>query len=310
MCMGSSPAPPNEARFSPASGARVRASLMTSLSTRRSMRSPHILKRPSTSTGFLRLRDNKRHQGQSRPMDAAGKSIERERAPNVFGGSLFARADPGIVDLDFAIDARAPEPQAERARECRLGPAGIGGRVSAPVAPHGAPRGPGRSFWGEPSRDNDQTGRQPRGTKIDKIVEFRRGEAESRMALRAVTKHAVGGVDRFVASAARKPAERQPESGRDDGVGKILGEALDRGTGDTSLVKFRDVAADDFCRRRPARPQSAGKSLRDGKDVGIKAALRDETRSDKRAERYARRLRKFQTREPEAEKIGAAAGNR
>ena len=186
-------------------------------------------------------------------MDAAGKSIERERALYVFGGSLFARADPGIVDLDFAIDARAAEPQAERARECRLGPAGIGGRVSARVAPHGAPRGPGRSFWGEPSRDNDETGRQPRGTKIDKIVEFRRGEAESRMALRAVTNHAVGGVDRFVASAARKPAERQPESGRDDGVGKILGEALDRGAGDASLVKLRDVTADDFRRCRRGR---------------------------------------------------------
>src|ERR1700730_1469475 len=285
MCMGFSPAPRNELRFSPAAGARVRAPLTTSLSTRRSMRSPHILKLTSTSTDFLRLRDNKRHQGQSRPMDAAGKSIERERAPNVFGGSLFARADPGVVDLDFAIDARAAEPQAERARECRLRPAGIGGRVSARVVPDGAPRGPGRSFWGEPSRDNDQTGRQPRGTRIDNIVEFRRGEAESRMALRAVTDHAVGGVDRFVASAARKPAKRQPESGRDDGVGKILGEALDRGAGDASLVKLRDVPADDFCRRRPARRQSGGKGFGNGKDVGIETALRDKTRSDKRGER-------------------------
>src|ERR1700730_10173422 len=285
MCMGFSPAPHNAARFSPASGARVRASPMTKASTKRSMQSPHILKRTSTSTGSLRLRDNKRHKGQIRPMDAAGKSIEHARALYVLGRSFFARADPGIVDLDFAIDARAPEPQAERARECPRGPAGMGGRVSAPVAPHGAPRGPGRSFWGEPSRDNDQTGRQPRGTKIDKIVEFRRGEAESRMALRAVTHHAVGGVDRFVASAARKPAERQPESGRDDGVGKILGEALDRGAGDASLVKLRDVPADDFCRRRPARRQSGGKGFGNGKDVGIETALRDKTRSDKRGER-------------------------
>src|SRR3984893_2169137 len=285
MCMGFSPAPHNAARFSPASGARVRASPMTKASTKRSMQSPHILKRTSTSTGSLRLRDNKRHQGQSRPMDAAGKSIEHARALYVLGRSFFARADPGIVDLDFAIDARAPEPQAERARECRLGPAGIGGRVSAPAAPHGAPGARGGSFWGEPSRDNDQTGRQPRGTKIDKIVEFRRGEAESGMSLRAVTNHAVGGVDRFVASAARKPAERQPESGRDDGVGKVLGEALDRGAGDASLVKLRDVTADDFCRRPPARRQPGGEALGDCKDMGIEAALRDETRSDKRGER-------------------------
>ena len=218
-------------------------------------------------------------------MDAAGISIEHARAVNVLGRRFFARADPGVVDLDVAIDARAAEPQAERAGECRLGPAGIGGRVSVRVAPHGAPRGPGRSFWGEPSRDNDQTRRQPRGTKIDKIVEFRGAEAESRMALRAMADHAVGGVDRFVASTARKAAERQPESGRDDGVGKILGEALDRGAGDASLVKLRDVTADDFCRRRAGRRQSGGKRFGNGKDVGIEAALRDETRSDKRAER-------------------------
>src|ERR1700731_2222932 len=111
MCMGFSPRPRNEARSSPVSAARDRASLMTNLSTPRSMRSPHILKRTLTSTGFLGLRDNKRHQRQSRPMDAAGASIERERVANVFGGSLFARADPGIVDLDFAIVARAAEPQ-------------------------------------------------------------------------------------------------------------------------------------------------------------------------------------------------------
>src|ERR1700730_3504868 len=203
MCMGFSLAPRNEARFSPASGARVRASLMTSLSTRRSMRSPHILKRTLTSTGSLRLRDDKRHQRHSRPMDAAGKSIERACSLYIFGGCRSARADPDVVDLHFAIVARAAEPQSERARECRLGPAGIGGRVSARVAPHGAPRGPGRSFWGEPSRDNDQKGGEPRGTKIGNIVEFRRGEAESGMALRAVTNHAVGGVDRFVASATR-----------------------------------------------------------------------------------------------------------
>jgi hypothetical protein len=91
--------------------------------------------------------------------------------------------------------------------------------------------------------------------------------------------------DRFVASAARKPAERQPESGRDNGVGKILGEALDRGAGDASLVKLRDVTADDFRRRRAAGFQSGGKSLRDGEDVGIEVALRDEARRDNRAER-------------------------
>ena len=97
------------------------------------------------------------------------------------------------------------------------------------------------------------------------------------MTLRAMADHAVGGVDRFVADAARKPAERQPKSWRDDTIGKILGEALDRGAGDASLVKRRDVTADDFCRRGPGRRQSGGKGFGNGKDVGIEAALRDET---------------------------------
>src|SRR5262245_47095024 len=140
MCMGFSRKPRNEGPFSPASAAKGPAFPITKALMKRSMPSPPISKRTSTSTGFLGLRDDERRQHQSQPMDAAGKSIKRERAHYVFGGSLVSRADPHVVDLDFAIRARAAEPQFERARECRLGPAGIGGRVSAPVAPHRAPR--------------------------------------------------------------------------------------------------------------------------------------------------------------------------
>ncbi len=218
-------------------------------------------------------------------MDTAGKSIKGDRAPYVSGTRLAARADPGVVDLGFAIDARATEPQAERARECRLGPAGIGGRVSARVAPHSAPRGLWRSLWGEASRDNDKQARYPRGTKIDEVVEIRRGEAKRGMMLRAVADHAVGGVDGLVASAPRQPAECQPKGWRDNTIGKILGEALDRGAGDACFVESCYVAADDFSCRHSARRQSGGKGLGNGKDVGIEAALRDETRSDKRGER-------------------------
>jgi len=49
-------------------------------SKQRSSPSPPILKRISISTGCSRLRDNKRDQGQTREMDAAGAAVETERA--------------------------------------------------------------------------------------------------------------------------------------------------------------------------------------------------------------------------------------
>src|SRR6266576_2582163 len=134
MCMGFSLTPRSEALSSLASAARGPASPMMTLLRRRSTLSPPILKSILTSTGFSRLRDNKRHQSQSRPMDATGPTIEDKCAPDVLGTRLLARADPGVVDLYSGIGARAAEPQVEGTGERRLGPAGIGGRMSACVA--------------------------------------------------------------------------------------------------------------------------------------------------------------------------------
>src|ERR1019366_4244521 len=282
MCMGFSPTPRNEVLSSPASAARGPASLTTSLWRRRSTLSPPILKCISILTGFLRSRDNKCHQGQSRPMNTAGPAIEGERAPDVLGTRRAACADPGVADRNSRIDPRAAQPHAEGARERRLGPAGIGGGVAARVVPHGAPRGPGRSVPCDQRCDDDPYNGHPRGKKIDEIVELRRGEAESLKPLRPVANHAVGGVDGLVARSAGKAAKREPEGGCHDAVRKILGEAFDRGAGDACRVEAHSVAANDFCDSGAAGRQTFFEGAGGGKDMRIAAPLRDEARRDKR----------------------------
>ena len=93
------------------------------------------------------------------------------------------------------------------------------------------------------------------GSQVDEIVELRRGEAEGRMPLRPVADHAVGGVDRLIANATRQAAERKPEGGRDDTVGKILGEALDGRAGDACLIEALRRRGRRFL-PPPARPAS------------------------------------------------------
>src|SRR5208337_3485532 len=127
MCMGFSLRPRNAVLSSPALAVRGPASPMMKRSSRRSIRSPLILKRISISTSFLHLRDDKCHQGQTREMDAADPPVETERAPDVLEARRFAQADPGVFDRHARIGAWATKPQAEGAGKCRLGPAGIGG---------------------------------------------------------------------------------------------------------------------------------------------------------------------------------------
>ena len=217
-------------------------------------------------------------------MDGAGASIERKRAPYVLGARRFARTDPGIVNRRSRIGTRAAKPQAESARECRLGPAGVGGRVPARVAPHDTQRLRKRRSGDEESSDRNPQDGEPRWNKIDNIVKFRGGKTEGRVPRRPVADHAVGGVDGLVANAARKAAKRQPEDGSDDSIGKILGKALDGGAGDVSLIEARDIAADDVRCRHAARVQSCGERLGDGQDMCVEASLCDEAGSGKRDE--------------------------
>ncbi len=86
--------------------------------------------------------------------------------------------------------------------------------------------------------------------------------------------HAVGRVGRLVQHAARKASDRQPERGRHDAVGKVLGQALDRGPGDAGLVENRRVAPDDHRDgRAPGRHAIALQSLGDVAHMREQAAL-------------------------------------
>ena len=243
-------------------------------------------------------------------MDAAGASVETERAPDVLAGRRFDQADPGVFDRHICIGARAAKPQAEGAGKCRLGPAGIGGSMSARVAPHTTPSGARRGARYEKGSNRDEKGRQTRGQKIDEIIELGRGEAERRVPWRLVADHAVGGVDGLVAKAPGQAAKREPEGGRCDAVGKILGKALDCRAGDACLIEVCHVAADDFCHRSAASLQSCVESLRDGKDMRIEAALRDEARRHKCGDGKACRAWNLRCGEPEAEKSGGAPSKR
>jgi hypothetical protein len=164
--------------------------------------------------------------------------------------------------------------------------------MSARIAPHDTARRRGRRTGDKHRRDDNPQDGEPRRNKINKIIKFCRGETERLVPLRPVADHAVGGVDGFVANTARKAAKREPECGRCDTVRKILGEALDRRTGDASLIETRNIAADDFSGRRATGIQSRVESLRNGKDMRIETALCDEAGRGKHRERKANRARK------------------
>ena len=120
--------------------------------------------------------------------------------------------------------------------------------------------------------------------------------------------HAVGRIDRLVAKPARKAAERQPEGGRHDAVGKIFRQTLDRRAGDAELVEPGDVAADDGA-DGGAAPLQSGMVKRggDGADMEIEAALRDRARSDKGKDEKSYRPRQIQMRDRDVRQRGGAS---
>ena len=97
--------------------------------------------------------------------------------------------------------------------------------------------------------DREEEGGKARGRKIDHIVDLRSGPAERLVARRAVADHAVGGVDRLVGHHARQAEQRAPHDRRHDGVGEILGEALDGGARHAGFIERARVAADDLGHR-------------------------------------------------------------
>ena len=122
-----------------------------------------------------------------------------------------------------------------------------------PGVTHDRPPGLGRCDpAGQRGGGDDEQRGEPRRRQVDEIVEARGGEAEGFVARRAVTDHAVGGVDRLVGGAAGEPGERHPKRRGDDAVGKILGQAFDGRTRDAGLIQRLGIAPDDLRNRRAA----------------------------------------------------------
>ena len=101
--------------------------------------------------------------------------------------------------------------------------------------------------------------------------------------------HAVGGVDRLVERAADEAAKRRPQDRRDDAVGEILRQAFDRRACDAGLVQHVRIAADDLRDRATALVEIRIESIRDRAHMGGEAALRRETRGEKRKRGEAER---------------------
>ena len=103
------------------------------------------------------------------------------------------------------------------------------------------------------------------------------------MARGMMADHAVGGVDRLVDRGSRQPADREPEGGRDDAIGEVLGEALNRGARNARLVERGDVAADDVRHGRAAGFEDpALERSGDASDMVVQAPLGDQTARDYR----------------------------
>ena len=213
------------------------------------------------------------------------------------------QADPGVFDRHICIGARAARPQAEGAGECRLGQPASGEHV-ARRAGHYAKRREAR----RPVRERQQPGMRRANKRAENWRDHRlgRGKAERRVPWRLVADHAVGGGDGLVA---RPPASRQARARRwalrRRRKNSRQGSRLPRG--DACLIEVCHVAADDFCHRSAASLQSCVESLRDGKDMRIEAALRDEARRHKCGDGKACRAWRSDAASPRLKSGGAQA---
>ena len=177
-----------------------------------------------------------------------------------------------------AVDPRPRKLKSQRAGHRRLRPAGVGRAVARGVAPYG-PRGVKRRGARRQRGGDDEPQRgKPRRRQIDEIVEPRRRPAERGVAVVLMADHAVGGVDRLVERAAGKPAERGPEDRRDDAVGEILRQALDRRARDGGLVQHVRIAADDHRDRAASLFEARVEPLGDRADMARETALSGQAR--------------------------------
>ena len=117
----------------------------------------------------------------------------------------------------------------------------------------------------EPRARDERGGGQPRRHVVGDVVGARGGAAEILELVPPVADHGVGGVHRAIGPRQRQAARDTAQARarhveaerRDDAVGEVLGEGLDRGGGDRALVERRSVSRLTRCqatwRRAPSR---------------------------------------------------------
>ena len=115
-------------------------------------------------------------------------------------------------------------------------------------------------------------------------------QPKARSPLVLVADHAVGGVDRLVERAADEAAERGPQDRRDDAVGEILRQALDRRARDARPVQHIRIAADDLRDRAAPLIEARIEAVGDRLHMQAKAALRRQARGENGERREAEAL--------------------
>jgi hypothetical protein len=132
----------------------------------------------------------------------------------------------------------------------------VRGRVAVPRLP----RAPPRAADHRRARDR-QCGGEPGRREVEQVVEAGRGPAEPAVARRAVADHRVKRVHRAVAEQTGHAGDRTPQQRRDHGVGRVLGDRLDRGPREAVGVEVARVAAAQLRQPVAGRRQLTGVQL-------------------------------------------------
>src|SRR5436305_627806 len=169
-------------------------------------------------------------------------------------------------------DTRAPEPEPKKKGEKsrthgptpRALPRGcLPARPRRPAAPRAEDARPPAALAREPRAGDDRPAREARGRQVEQVVEPRADLAKVLEGPLAIAEHRVGGVDRAVDGGTRQPEREVEAHGRDERVGQVLGDRLDRRRGDVSRVeRGRGPAHEVTADGRACRGEVAGRERR------------------------------------------------
>ena len=187
-----------------------------------------------------------------RPRDATG--APPGAGPRRRGAAVAEHR--AVLDA-VGVDGAPAQAQPQRAREGRLDRAGVRARVRGGVATPGADGVARASADQGRARGRDQR-RDARGHHAGDVVGARRGPPEALVARRAVPDHGVEGVDRAVPEQSRHARERTPHQRRDDGVGGVLRDRLQRRAGEAVGVEGGRVPAAEMGQALPSRREVPG----------------------------------------------------